>query len=121
MRGFGELESKIMDLLWVREDPATVREILEELRPGRQFAYTTVMTVMDNLHTKGWLQRELDGRAYRYRPTQSRDHYVAELMRDALSASTDHDATLVRFTEKLNEDQSIALRKALRKIGRRKS
>ena len=121
MRGFGELEAKIMDRLWSRGEPATVREILEELRAGRRvIAYTTVMTVMDNLHTKGWLQRERDGRAYRYRPTESREHYVAELMRDALTTSTDHAAALVRFTEQLSDDESVALRAALRKIARRR-
>lgn len=121
MRGFGELESKIMDRLWARDEPATVREILEELRAGRRvIAYTTVMTVMDNLHTKGWLQRDRDGRAYCYWPCESREHYVAELMRDALTTSTDHAAALVRFTEQLSDDESVALRAALRKIARRK-
>lgn len=120
MRGFGELEAKIMDRLWSRGESATVRDILEDLRVGREIAYTTVMTVMDNLHTKGWLQRERHGRAYRYRPTESREHYVAELMRDALSSSTDHDAALMRFTEQLSDDESAALRKALGKIARRK-
>jgi predicted transcriptional regulator len=120
MRAFGELEAKIMDRLWSRGQPATVRDILEELRADRAIAYTTVMTVMDNLHTKGWLQREREGRAYRYQPTSSREHYVAELMRDALASSTDHAATLVRFTEQLNDEESVALRTALRKIARRK-
>lgn len=120
MRGFGELEAKIMDRLWARTQPATVREVLEELRAERQIAYTTVMTVMDNSHTKGWLRRELDGRAYRYRPTESREHYVAELMRDALTESNDHAAALVHFTEQLDDEESIALRKALRKIARRR-
>lgn len=121
MRGFGELESKIMEHLWARSAPATVRDILEELRTERVIAYTTVMTVMDNLHRKGWLQRERDGRAYRYQPVSSREHYVAELMRDALTASTDHAATLVHFTERLSADESLALRAALRKLSRRQS
>lgn len=121
MRGFGELESAIMDVLWSSGESATVRRVLEELRGTRVIAYTTVMTVMDNLHRKGWLQRERDGRAYRYRPVSSRDHYVAELMRDALTSSTDHAQTLVRFTEQLSEDESVALRTALRRIARRRS
>src|SRR6266487_4547585 len=32
MRGFGELEAAIMDRLWVRGEPATVREVLTDLR-----------------------------------------------------------------------------------------
>lgn len=120
MRAFGELEAKIMDLLWLSGDPATVREVLDELRAGRRIiAYTTVMTVMSNLHTKGYLLRDRYGRAYRYRPAESREHYVAELMRTALTSSTDHAATLMRFTEQLSEDESVALRIALRRIARR--
>jgi len=42
-----------------------------------------VMTVMDNLHRKGWLRRERDGRAWRYEPTGSRSGYTAALMNEA--------------------------------------
>src|SRR6266487_4083410 len=116
MRGFGQLESKIMDTLWDSGRPATVREVLGELRGSRDIAYTTVMTVMDNLYRKGFLQRERDGRAYRYSPTTSREQYVAELMRDALASSTDYAAALMHFTEQLSEDESVALRTALRRL-----
>jgi predicted transcriptional regulator len=43
----------------------------------------------DNLHRKGWLTRERDGRAWRYRPALSRQEHAALLMNDALSASSD--------------------------------
>lgn len=121
MRGFGELESKIMDVLWSSGKRSTVRDVLEELRRSREIAYTTVMTVMDNLYQKGWLQREREARAYRYWPTSGREQYVAELMRDALAASSDHATALVHFTERLSEDESLALREALRRRARRRS
>ena len=104
-----------MDRLWSRQDSATVREILDELRREREIAYTTVMTVMDNLHSKGWLEREMHGRAYQYRPVASREEYGARLMRDALAASQDTDATLMRFVAGMNEQESAALRRALRR------
>jgi Penicillinase repressor len=50
MRQFGELEAVIMDRLWDRGKPALVREVLDDLRKDRPLAYTTVMTVMENLH-----------------------------------------------------------------------
>jgi predicted transcriptional regulator len=121
MRGFGELESKVMDVLWSSREPSTVRDVLEELRGSRQIAYTTVLSVMDNLYRKGWLQRERASRAHRYWPTSSREEYVAELMRDALAASEDHAAALVHFTEQLSDDESLALRAALRRRARRRS
>ena len=42
---------------------------------------------MDNLHRKGWLSRQLDGRAYRYRPESTRPEYCARLMRQAVAAA----------------------------------
>jgi predicted transcriptional regulator len=71
MRQFGELEAEIMDRLWAWSRPALVREVVDDLNRDRPLAYTTVMTVMENLHRKGWLRRERDGRAWRYEPTGS--------------------------------------------------
>ena len=88
MRGFGELESVIMHLVWDHDSPVTVREVLGELRQERAIAYTTVMSTMDNLHRKGWLARAKDGKAYRYTATASREEYSAGLMREALAAVT---------------------------------
>jgi hypothetical protein len=56
MRRFGELEAVIMDRLWQWGRPVLVREVVEDLRGERPLAYTTVMTVMENLHRKGWLR-----------------------------------------------------------------
>ena len=54
MRRFGELEAVIMDRLWEWGRPALVREVVDDLHGDRPLAYTTVMTVMENLHRKGW-------------------------------------------------------------------
>src|SRR2546421_657928 len=54
-----------MDRLWARGEPATVREVLADLRGDRELAYNTVLTVMDNLVKKVWVRRERDGRAHR--------------------------------------------------------
>ncbi|MFF0341345.1 BlaI/MecI/CopY family transcriptional regulator [Kribbella sp. NPDC004875] len=113
MRGFGDLEAVVMDRLWSRDDPATVREILDDLATERQLAYTTVMTVMDNLYRKGWLSRELDGKAYRYRPVSTRQDYSAELMRQVLAGSGDEIATLFRFVDHMTDAEATAVRDAL--------
>ncbi len=103
-----------MDRLWSWGRPVTVREVLEDVRKDRDLAYTTVMTVMDNLHRKGWLTREIDGRAYRYQPVSSRQEYSAELMRQALDGSGDQAGTLLRFVEHMPPDEAEAIRRALR-------
>ncbi|GAA0950774.1 BlaI/MecI/CopY family transcriptional regulator [Nonomuraea longicatena] len=112
-RGLGELESTIMDRMWAYHKPASVREVLEDLRKERDIAYTTVMTVMDKLHTKGLLKRKPVGRAYVYEPTASKEAYTAELMRDSLAASGNQAATLVHFLERLSPEEASALEAAL--------
>jgi predicted transcriptional regulator len=113
-RALGELETEIMRRLWRRGSPATVRELVDELQHEREIAYTTVMTVLDNLYKKGWLRRDLAGRAYRYEPVSGGDEYSAALMRGALDASPDHVAAFAHFLRQLAPDEVRALEDAYR-------
>ncbi|MEU7001135.1 BlaI/MecI/CopY family transcriptional regulator [Nonomuraea sp. NPDC046570] len=113
-RGLGELESTIMDRLWSYHRPASVRDVLEDLRADREIAYTTVMTVMDKLHTKGLLKRKPVGRAYVYETVASKEAYTADLMRESLARSGNQAATLVHFLERLTPEEATALEAALR-------
>jgi predicted transcriptional regulator len=113
MRRFGELEAVIMDRLWQWGRPVLVREMVEDLRSERPLAYTTVMTVMENLNRKGWLRRERDGRAWRYEPTGSRSGYTAALMTDALATSADRRTALAHFVLQMSPHDAALLREAL--------
>ena len=108
-----------MELLWARAEPATVREALGELTWHRDLAYTTVMTVMDNLYRKGWLTREPEGRAYRYAPSLPREQYVAQAMHEALVDSGDRVEALTHFVGRMTLDEAAALREALSSFERR--
>jgi BlaI family penicillinase repressor len=74
-------ELAIMKLIW-RRRTATVREVYEELRESRRVAYTTVMTMMSILTTKGYLKREKEDRAFRYRPTRPEQAVVTAIVRE---------------------------------------
>ena len=112
-RPFGDLEATVMDLLWSAGRPLLVREVIDLMRPERTPAYTTVMTVMDNLHRKGWLARSRDGRAWRYEPELTREAYTARLMREALAVSDDRAGVLARFVEEIDPADAAALAAAL--------
>lgn len=112
-RPFGELEAAIMELLWDAGASRLVRDVVSDLRPQRPLAYTTVMTVLDNLHRKGWLIRELDGRAWRYAPAVSRQAYTAQLMNEALASSTDRAGALARFAEQIAAEDAETLARVL--------
>jgi predicted transcriptional regulator len=116
VRGFGDLEAVIMDRVWERGDPVTVRELFDELAAERTIAYTTVMSTMDNLHRKGWLDRVREGKAYRYTATASREEYGARLMREALADGGDAEVVLSHFVAQIDSGESDALRSVLRKL-----
>ncbi|MBI5495928.1 MAG: BlaI/MecI/CopY family transcriptional regulator [Deltaproteobacteria bacterium] len=76
-RPLGELEHAIMTVLWTRA-PLSGREVLARLHRRPQPAYTTVMTVLDRLHAKGFVERVKDGKAFLYGPTVSREEWTAQ-------------------------------------------
>jgi predicted transcriptional regulator len=116
VRGFGDLEAVIMDRVWEHAEPVTVRELHDELSAERVIAYTTVMSTMDNLHRKGWLNRVKEGKAYRYSPSASREEYSARLMREALADGGDTEVVLSHFLAQIDGDESEALRSVLSKL-----
>jgi predicted transcriptional regulator len=113
VRSFGELEAAIMDRVWGAGRPVRVREIWSDLRPEREPAYNTVLTVVEILFRKGWLEREKDGRAYRYRATVTREDYTAGLMGEALEASPDRAAALRSFVGRIDPAEARQLRRML--------
>ncbi|MEU3508080.1 BlaI/MecI/CopY family transcriptional regulator [Streptomyces longwoodensis] len=113
-RPLGELEDAVMTRVWKWNRPVTVREVLEDIQQERSIAYTTVMTVLDNLHQKGWVRREAEGRAYRYEAVSTRAAYAAALMNDAWSQSDNPAAALVAFFGMMSEEQRRALSDAVR-------
>jgi predicted transcriptional regulator len=72
-----ELEAEVMEELW-RHDEVTVREVNEALnaRGLKDRAYTTYMTIMARLDSKGLLERTRRGKTDFYRPLYSRERYV---------------------------------------------
>lgn len=75
----GDLEAAVMNVIWERGE-ATVEQVRAALQPERQPAYTTVMTVMSRLATKGMLVREKLGRAYVYRAAAEQSEVAGSML-----------------------------------------
>jgi len=121
MRQLGQLEAAVMDRMWTWSRPTAVREVLEDLQQDRDIAYTTVMTVMDNLHTKGFLVREKSGRAFLYSPASTREEHTAGILEMVLSESPDRGAALMTFVGHLSADEQQELRDALGRKPRKRT
>lgn len=113
MLGLGELELKVMDVLWAADERLRVRDVLDRLSTERAFAYTTIMTVLDHLHGKGWMQRTRIGRGYSYWPVRSREEAGAHVLREVLDSSGDAESVLLHFAASVSEHESELLRRAL--------
>ena len=113
VRGFGELESEIMDFVWDADGPVLCRQVCDAINEQRPIAYTSVQTVMEILHRKGWLKRARDGRAYRYQAVHSREDYAASLIDQVFASGADRTATLVKLVEQMDPDEAESLHAAL--------
>ena len=90
---FGELEVRVLESLWKREKPASVRDVREDYPEA---AYTTLMTTLDRLYRKGVLGRERAGRAFVYRHLYSRAELEALLAANALEAFLGQETSALR-------------------------
>jgi len=70
-----------MKLVWER-DSAMVRDVYEALLRRRKIAYTTVMTMMKILETKGYLKKRRQDRAFVYEPVHPKGQVISGMIRE---------------------------------------
>jgi predicted transcriptional regulator len=118
-----ELESEVMDVMWDLGE-ATVRDVLVRLNgeSGRERAYTTIMTIMRRLDTKGVLERERHGKTDVYRPRDSREDYLEARARAEVSALVEEfgDVALTHFAQEMAK-LDPQRRDRLRRMARRRA
>ena len=112
-------ELAIMQVVWERGE-ATVRDVHDALSAQRKVAYTTVMTLMSILATKGHLVRTQDERAYVYSAARPRQQVVGRLVRDFVDRVFDGAAQplllhLVKH-EKLTAAERAELKQMIEKL-----
>lgn len=72
-----ESELEVLKVLW-DEGAGTVRRVNEMLhRRGKRWAYTTVLTLLHRLQTKGWVGSDTSGAAHVFRAAADRDQWLA--------------------------------------------
>lgn len=113
MRSLGELQATVMDIFWKRES-ATVRETVEALKRRRRLlAYTTVLTLVTRLWSRGLLTRESEGRSHRYRAAGTREQLLADLSDELIDRLFKDfgDIALARVNERLEALDRSSLKK----------
>jgi predicted transcriptional regulator len=93
-RQLTEAELRLMKVLWNRE-PATVGEILDSLNDQPPLAYSTVLTTLRILETKGFVRHKKQGRAFVYEAAVAREDATAGALKHLLSRFFDDSPELL--------------------------
>ncbi|MEO6527893.1 MAG: BlaI/MecI/CopY family transcriptional regulator [Gemmatimonadaceae bacterium] len=110
----GDRELDVMATLW-REGPGTVAEVRDRLPVT--LAYNTVLTILRNLETKGFVNHTATGRLFTYHPLleeeQVRGNALSRLVAKLFNGSVAHVVAHLVDDEKLSRDELRALHRAL--------
>jgi len=113
------LELEIMEVLW-ETGPASVQTVVQRLE--REYAHTTIHTMLNVLVRKGKVKRTAKDRAHVYRAVVSRAHVVKQAVRDVadklFGGSTVKLMMNVMESPDLTADEVALLRKRLEEISR---
>jgi BlaI family transcriptional regulator, penicillinase repressor len=111
---FTDRELDVMAVLWERGS-GTVTEVRERLADA--LAYTTVLTVLRTLETKGYVAHAEEGKAHRYRPLVAREaageSALRRMVRKLFAGSPELLLTQLVSDRELGEDELRRLQRLL--------
>jgi predicted transcriptional regulator len=118
-RPMGALEDAVLEVLWDDGGWLVPSQVHAEMSCSHGLRYTTVMTTLTRLESKGRLDRRKDGRAFAYRPTLTRPEWAAACMDEVLNRTHDRTGTLSLFLDRLGDADRTEMRQILSDGGER--
>jgi len=122
-----ELELEILKVLW-DESPLPVREVRARLETeaDRPLAHSSVITMLNIMHRKGFLRRRKDGKSFLFTPKVKKEAVSGGMMGDLLFRVFDGSPAAMMLnlleTADIDADEIAELRKLInRKAKERKS
>jgi len=122
-----ELELQILKVLW-RESPLPVREVRRALAsrpPGRELAHSSVITILNIMVRKKYLQRTKQGNAYVFRPSVTEKEVGQRMLRDLVDRVFDGSAMTVVLqlleTADVDTDELRKIRQLINRKAREQS
>jgi predicted transcriptional regulator len=107
-------EADIMQVLW-EHGPSLVTDVRERL--SDKLAYTTVLTVLRTLETKGYVSHDEEGRGHRYfasvKQQTARKNALQHLTNKLFKGSTELLFSHLVSDQKLSPEQISRMRKLL--------
>lgn len=79
-----DTELDVMNVLWASPQPMTGAQVTQALAQAHGWAATTVLTLLQRLETKGFVQRQKQGRGYLYSAAVAQQEYLPRESRTIL-------------------------------------
>jgi BlaI family transcriptional regulator, penicillinase repressor len=113
-----DAELRLMEVLWDRGQ-ATVSDVVDALPKNVSLAYSTVITTLRILESKGYLKHVKDGRAFVYQPVvgraEARQNAVTHLVRRFFEGSPERLMLTLMAEETIDRKELARLRKLIDK------
>ena len=118
--GLTDGELRLMDVLW-EKGAATVSDVVEALPESPPLHYSTVLTTLRILETKGYLEHVKEGRAFIYKPlvdkSEARDNAVTHLLRRFFEGSPELLVLNLVQGKKIDAEEFVRIQKSIAKAG----
>jgi predicted transcriptional regulator len=116
-----EVELELMSILW-KLGEGSVADVIEQLPPGRDLAYTSVSTILRILEQKDVLKTRKEGRGHVYIPKLKKADYESKTVRHVVDKV--FDGTPVALVKqllssvKIDDDELAELRRLVSEMGK---
>ncbi len=81
-----QAQLEIMNVVWERGD-VTVADVWKALSDHRKVARNTILTMLARLEEKGWLRRDAQGHAHRYRAAVPREATMGTMIKNLVETA----------------------------------
>jgi predicted transcriptional regulator len=113
----GDLQLRIMKILWQRPEPATIAEIHDGLSGQSELAYTTIATMLRKMEARGLVRHRVHERKFLYRPAVQAEevtrkisaHFIDRLFEGSLADMVAHLLT----TRQVSREELAELEKLI--------
>jgi len=114
-----ESELEILSILWEKE-LATVREVHEIIHQTKEIGYTTTLKLMQIMHEKGLVSRNVDSKTHIYKAElekeKAQDHYLGKMIKTLFSGSSSKLVLQALGTHNPSQKELLEIKQLIEKL-----
>jgi len=114
-----ESELEILSILWEKEF-ATVRDVHEIIQQSKEVGYTTTLKLMQIMHEKGLVSRNVDSKTHIYKAEiekeKAQEHYLGKMIKTLFSGSSSELVLQALGNHKPSQKDLLEIKELIEKL-----